>query len=63
MEAKNIKTRSQKSAKSEIKVPTCPQCGNKEMNYYLTQKKVWKCSKAHLHGNCLVVQESLKNVA
>jgi ribosomal protein L37AE/L43A len=44
-------------------VPTCPMCGNKEMNYYLPAKKVWKCSKAHLHGNCLVVQETLKNVA
>lgn len=63
MKTKKIKTQNKKFVDSEDKIPTCPQCGNTEMNYYLSEKKVWKCSKAHFHGNCLVVQESLKNVA
>lgn len=25
--------------------PTCYKCGNKQMNYFLTSRKIWKCSK------------------
>lgn len=69
METKNMKTKNKESlaeqAKNDFggKVPSCPLCGNTEMNYYVTSKMVWKCSRAHMHSNSLTIQEPQKNVA
>lgn len=70
METKKIKSK-QISRSSEdfenIKwkssVPTCTQCGNQEMNYFVSAQGVWKCSKAHLHGNPEFSESSLKTAA
>lgn len=44
-------------------IPTCPQCGNQEMNYYVSAEGKWKCSKAHLHINPKFSLSSFKTVA
>lgn len=70
MKTKNNKRTNRKSTINgnkfdnwQSKIPTCPLCGNTKMNYYISEKKVWKCSKAHLHVETRVNESLIKYVA
>lgn len=70
MRTKKIKSKQISKASEDFEntkwknsVPTCPQCGNQEMNYYVSAQGVWKCSRAHLHGNPELSVSFFKTVA
>jgi transposase-like protein len=47
------------SVKWSNSIPECPSCGNKHMNYYLTTRKIWKCSNKSCRKQFSVIKGTI----
>src|ERR1700752_3255459 len=39
--------------------PTCPKCGNYHMNYYLSARKIYKCSNPKCYAQFSLTQNTI----